>query len=213
MDPFEVRDEALFRAPMTFRLPGYVAREAELDLVPGSIENPEPLRDEFGLLWTIYRNFPRIIREYVAYALEHISGASKSVSPSQAGYGTVPELVVYGGLLKRGYDPQVTRSKGFYFQSSMLGGRVPGGAVVDFLVIVGSGERVGVRVQSKFHALQDPFGLGTQKVYADEAQRLRLLTNRTITRLVDVNLPPLRALENGPEAAVYREFERILYGR
>lgn len=164
-----------------------------------------PETDQFGLSIEIFRYVSQLGREFIAAAIEDM-GASKLISPAQQDIGTIPEVCVYGGLLKHGYRPnQDWGPKGFIFQSNQLGGRVPGGAVVDFNVYNGF-EKVGVRVQGAFHAEDSSFG-GGEKVEADELQRLRLLANTEIDRLVDVNVN--RELENGTSEQVAYELYRI----
>lgn len=167
--------------------------------------------DEFGLSYELYRYYPKLSRQYIATAIEHVGG-DKLTPPIQQGIGTAPELVIIGGLLERDFDFQGIRgNRSFYFQSEELGGRRPGGAVVDVMVYIG-GEKIGVRVQSRWHALNEPFFQGRAKVEEDKRQLLRLLSNAQIDRIVDVNQPPQLVLETGPDALVLREFDRIITG-
>ena len=193
------------------RVRGFSRRPAGLTRAVDRLQQPEQETDEYGLKWTLYRNYPKRSRYYVSIALAYLR-KPRDKSPITLGIGTIPELVVFGGLLRRDYTFNGLTQGSFYFQSEQLGGReVPGGAVVDFLVWIG-GEKVGVRVQGKYHALDNPFYVGREKVEEDELQRTKLLARAGFTRLVDVNEAPRYALEKGPDAAVEQEFRRIETG-
>lgn len=180
-------------------------------LNPDDLMQPEQVTDEYGLLWSLYRNYPARSRYYVSIALEFLK-KPKNVSPQAMGVATIPELVCFGGLLRRNYRFNSMGPGSFFFQSEQMGGReVPGGAVIDFLVYVGN-EKVGVRVNGKFHALDSPFYTGRQKVEEDRLQQIKLLARAGFTRLVDVNEAPRYFFEKGPDPMVEQEFRRIELG-
>lgn len=171
-----------------------------------------PIRDEYGLgPWA--QKFPKIIRYYVSIALR-ATGGSLDEHPQSKGYGTVPELVVMGGLLLRHF--QATRNgffgssaRAFTFQTKLLGGRQPGGAVSDF-VVFNCGITTAVRVNSIYHSLENPFG-GVEAYNRNLVQGLRLWATNYIDRVIDVNLPEKGfPLENGPDSLVLEDFRRIL---
>lgn len=193
-----------FTRPRRFPVFEHPHLEASLERV----RQVEQATDEFGLAYELYRYYPRTSRQYIARALEFLR-VSKRVSLQEQGIGTGPEMVVFGGLLYRGFLPYGGGPRTFVFQSSQLGGReLPGGAVVD--IVVNIGENVGVRVQGKFHRLDNPFGTGGAESEEDERQRIRLLSYGAVDRLVDVNRN--LELERGPDPLVEREFDRILRG-
>lgn len=171
-----------------------------------------PIRDQYGLAaWA--QRFPNEVRRRLAVALRR-TGGSLDHPPTTAGYGTVPELVVMGGLFELGFKSAPRgfighSNRSFIFQSKLLGGRKPGGAVADFIVF-NNLVTTAVRVDSIYHNLESPFGGGvaTEK---DKIQALRLQAEPFVDRVVDVNRKEDGyPLEHGPEAAINRDFLRIL---
>lgn len=147
--------------------------------------------------------------EYLREAYEYFK-LDPRVPPTHQEWGTIPEMVVMGGLIERNFEYGQHFGRGFDFQSELLGGRnLPGGAVVD-VVVYHNARVVGVRVQSVFHGLRSPFGGGGAKVEEDINQRIRLETRGSLDGVVDVNAN--QELELGPDPLVDREFERILEG-
>lgn len=195
------------RVPLPSRpkLPGGNWRPHNETRIPEAVE---PARDEFGLNNEVFGRYPKACRRYVAIALRHF-GLPFDVTPK--GFATIPELVMVGMLLDRGFQSQTINSnRSFNFQSHELGGRQPGGAVVDVAVYYG-GEAIAVRVQSAFHGLDFPFGTGGAKFEEDQRQRARLWSHGLFDRVVDVNRPEDGGpLENGSEALLNREFDRVL---
>lgn len=199
------------RRPARPRLPGN--NRAATGAVPqGRIGVADT--DEFGLSRDIFGHLPPRARQYLARAYTHW-GLDKMVAPihqqmpggDTGNAGTIPEMVFYGGLLERNMLP----FKDFQFQHELLGGRdLPGGAVADFIVFV-NGEKVGVPVQSPFHAETFVFA-GLAKVNLDLNQQVRLTSRGAIDRVVLVNEPPSHYLEAGPDVMVDREFRRVLIG-
>lgn len=176
-------------------------------------EEKDPV-DEFGLDLSLYGRFPLAIRRYVNLTIERL-GISKDQPPQNVGFGTVPELVFYGMLLEAGFTPtqrgfldQTARS--FIFQSQLLGGRQPGGAVADFVVFRGD-RTIAVRVQSVFHAERNPFGSGGAKAEEDRNQRIRLESAGFIHAVVDVNRErDGYPLEHGPLVLMKEDRRRVL---
>lgn len=170
------------------------------------IPSIESLTDSYGL-GPGYQTYPDRSRFYIAMAVRYL-GLNPMVSPRP--FATIAELVVFGMLLYAGFHhyvgPEPTDGT-FIFQSYELGGRQPGGAVLDFVVFHNG--QVGIRVQSVFHSDQSPFGNGAGDLRERE-QELRLL-GQGFVRIVDVN-QPVRGypLENGPNEAVDQELDRIL---
>ena len=175
-------------------------------------QQEDPIRDEFGLAKWAAR-FPREVRRLLSIGLIAYGG-SLDHSPDTNGYGTVPELVVLGGLIELGFRSAPNGFIGhsahcFVFQSALFGGRKPGGAVADFIVF-NMHRTLAVRVDSIFHSLDDPFG-GARAVERDKVQGLRLLAAPFIDRVIDVNqAEDGHPLENGPEMMIRRDFLRIL---
>ncbi len=171
--------------------------------------------DEFGLDTKVFGAYCTAIRKYIAKAYEffhldkRVAPTHQLVTASVNGSGTIPEMVTVGGLLERGFTYGGHGTRSFAYQSQALGGRIPGGAVVDVLVIINA-RHIGVRVQSIFHAPTSPFS-GLAKVEEDERQRLRLLATVQIDAVVDVNRDiDGYPLEQGPDPMVEREFDRIM---
>ena len=208
----------LFEKPRKWSKPRKLSRfsaRRRADVPTGKPLAGQLATDEFGLSYELYRYTPHLSRQYVARALEHL-GLSKRISPTQQGTGTIPELVVYGGLLARGFHDYTVGGggghgigpRGFVFQHPALGGRSRhGGSVIDVKVFF-MGERIAVRVQGKFHALDGPRPDGGAKVTSDQLQVQRLGAESDIDRVVDVNVN--FELEHGPDMLVLGEFERIL---
>lgn len=169
--------------------------------------------DEFGLTNTIYNKFPKATRYYVSVALTALN-LPTDIPPQAQGFGTIPELCIYGGLLERGYKRSSNGfvdapGRSFIFQSRLLGGRVPGGAVADFVVFT-AGVTIAVRVESIFHSVGQPFGSGGVKIEEDYLQRLRLESAGFIDMVIDVNRASTGfCLENGPDVLVEDDFRRI----
>ncbi len=166
--------------------------------------------DEFGLGWWAHE-LPRLARQYIARAYEefHLDKRYQPIEVyGQGSSGTVPEAVLHGGLLSRGYGFR-KGSPSFDFQDPRLGGRkLPGGAVVD-LVVYERGRVGGVRVSSIYHSLQDPFGRGGSETEEARQQRVRLLARGGLDWVLDVNLPPQFCLEHGPDPAIDADLDRI----
>jgi hypothetical protein len=149
--------------------------------------------DEFGLAYELYRNVSPLGRRYIAHALETL-GYSKLISPSQQSPATIPELVVYGGLLLRGFRDfsgpdgggRGAGPKGFVFRqvhgSKMLG-RI---AEVDFTLYLGMSVTA-VMVDGAFHSADHPAGLGGAAMVKDRRQWQGLLALLDITRVLSVN--------------------------
>lgn len=178
-------------------------------------EPPQPGRavtDEFGLSVEKYKGVPRISRQYLALAYRHL-GLDPSVSAVEnmsAVAGTLPEMVFYGALLARGFSDTARTARSFAFQSFELGGRrVPGGAVVDFVVFINN-RAIGVRVDSVYHNAANPFGLGGAEIQASILQKERLEARANLS-IEDVNLAALGyPLENGPDQLVDYDIDRVL---
>lgn len=192
-------------------------RPGQLDLPSARIEEPPTEAeqvDRYGLALNLYGRFPLSVRHFCNIALEYLR-IPKDVPPQQVGFGTVPELVFYGLLLDAGYRParngflgRSTRS--FLFQSRLLGGRVPGGAVSDFVVFTAR-RSVAVRVQSVFHDERNPFGSGGAKSEEDRRQRIRLVSTNYISAVVDVNRPDDGLpLEQGPWVRITNDLRRVV---
>jgi hypothetical protein len=183
---------------------------------------PETGNDEFGFSLSVFGRFPRIIRYYLSIAYDY-ANLDKRQTPSQQGLvggdrgvaGTVPEMVFFGMLLDAGF--RISQSgffgktpRSFLFQSRLLGGRVPGGAVSDFVVFI-NGRTIAVRIHSVFHEERNPFGSGGAKSEEDKRQRIKLRSAGYLDNVVDVNrasdgLP----LENGPAALVRNDLRRVM---
>lgn len=166
--------------------------------------------DEFGLGWWA-RELPTRARQYIARAYEEFH-YDKRYQPievyGQGSSGTIPEAVLHGGLLSRGYGFR-HGSPSFDFQDPELGGRkLPGGAVVD-VIVYQNGRKGGVRVSSIYHSTADPFGKGGSETEEARQQRIRLLARGTLDWVLDVNLAPEFCLENGPDFLIDRDLDRI----
>lgn len=192
-------------------LPGGRRDPALLDTQgPAKIESPV---DEFGLARSIYERFPREQRRLISLAFAEVGGNKRGRPPFGA---TVVEFIMFGLLLDHGFAYRqgvIGGSRSFTFQSYELGGRQPGGAVVDFMVYHNAlhGRGIAVRVQSVFHDLRDPFGGGGQVNVIEARLRQQLLGTFYVDRVVDVNVPPERVLETttSPER-LHREMLRVL---
>ena len=172
----------------------------------------DPIRDQFGLgKWAA--RFPPEVRRLLVIALRS-TGGSLDHPTSPVGYGTVPELVILGGLLERGFTSSRSGFIGhsvhsFIFQSKLLGGRKPGGAVADFIVF-NQHRTIAVRVDSIYHNPESPFG-GAAATERDLVQAARLIGEPFIDRVVDVNRrEDGYPLEHGPGMLIRRDFERIM---
>ncbi len=180
--------------------------------VKAEVKRAEPGVDEFGLDPGIFGRYPRKSRQYCALALEFLK-MPKDVTPSSLvfGGGTIPEMVMFGGLLARGYVYNGGPPKGFAFQRDVLGGRaIAGGGAVEDIVVYRAGRVIAVPVQSVFHGVDNPFGGGLSKIYSDREQQVRVLSRGRVDAVVPVNEPERGSvLENGPDAAVDHEFTRI----
>lgn len=145
----------------------------------------KPLVDQFGLSVNWSEDLGLRVREWMARAYDYLKFDKRFPPSGQGGFGssgTIPEIAMMGGLLTEGLVP----FQDFEFQSEAMGGRrFPGGAVLDFLVYR-NGLRVGVRVESVFHASDFVFA-GNAKVVEDEGQRIRLLSGGSVDRVVAVN--------------------------
>jgi hypothetical protein len=165
--------------------------------------------DQYGLSVETFGTLPSICRRYLSTAYDKY-GLPKDVTPTQLGFGTIPEIVFMGGLLVRGYRPNMAMGGGFVFQSELLGGRrLPGGTVADFTVFVGN-RVIAVYVDSFFHSPQNPFG-GAAKIEQEVRLRLRLLSRAQVDAVIRVSrVEEGNPLEKGPAFLVYRDFERVL---
>jgi hypothetical protein len=193
--------------------------------VPALPEEREPAvtgNDEYGFALDVFGRFPRDVRYYLDIAYEYI-GLNKQQTPTQQTMaqgdrgqaGTVPELVFFGLLLDNGftYAPRgflAPTTRSFIFQSRLLGGRVPGGAVADFVVF--HNRRVlAVRIHSIFHDERNPFGTGGSKSEEDRRQRIKLVSAGYIDNVVDVNRSIDGApLENGPGHLIRNDLRRVM---
>ena len=202
-----------FERPAVYRRPARFGGTKPFEPVPIAELAPyESPRDRYGLpLLTWAGKYGDRVREYLALCYEFF-GYDKDIPPIQQGTfgssGSTPELVFFGGLLKRGLRYGVD----FQFQSDALGGRqMPGGAVIDFIVYA-NGLRVGVRVDSVFHSSSFVWA-GRSKVFEDEEQRIRLLARSTVDRVMEVNRRsdayPLEGGQNS-DLLVDRDFDRVL---
>jgi hypothetical protein len=168
-----------------------------------------PLTDQFGLALSWSEGLGNRQRSWLALAYEEL-GFDKRIPPSQQGNygssGTIPEMVFLGGLLSRG----LRHIEDYEFQSEALGGRrFPGGAVLDFLVYT-NGLRVGVRVESVFHASDFVFA-GNAKVREDDSQRIRLESSGVVDRVVQVNRQSDGyPLEGASESLADADLDRVL---
>ena len=106
-----------------------------------------------------------------------------------SGEGTIPERMLYGWLVRHNIE--------FSYQESVLGGRNPGGAVLDF-VIYDSAVPIVIRVQSYWH-------MGAAAQWADDIQMENLLDLGY--RVEDVDEGDL----NTPEK-VDKTMRGVLYG-
>jgi hypothetical protein len=169
-----------------------------------------PIRkDQFGLAVAWSEELGLRVRQWMARAYEYLD-FDKNVPPSRQGHfgssGTIPEIAFMGALLTEGLVP----FEDFEFQSEAMGGRrFPGGAVLDFLVYV-NGLRVGVRVESVFHASDFIFA-GNAKVNEDESQRIRLQSSGAVDRVVAVNRQSDGyCLEGANDALADADLRRVL---
>jgi hypothetical protein len=183
------------KLPSRPKLPARPALGKRFELPAFPLPEAKPRdTDEYGL-GTWAAEIGPTARGYLARAYSYLK-LDKAITPTaqsspiaevNAGAGTVPELVFFGGLLARNFTSNGYGSRTFQFQSYQLGGRkVPGGAVVDFVLYLG-GRVIGVRVDSVFHGLSDPFGRGASEVEEAASQRRRLLASSGLDTVVDVN--------------------------
>lgn len=166
--------------------------------------------DEFGLSTKLYGDFPREQRRLIAKMIRFF-GAPKNARPPAA--ASVAEAIFFGLLLDHDFQYRegvTSGSRNFIFQSYELGGRQPGGSVVDFLVYYNH-VAIAVRVQSVFHDARDPFGGGGQVQVVEQRLKDQLKSSFFIHEVVDVNQPPARVLETAEDpAVVHREIERVM---
>ena len=189
------------------RIPG--APRVRIARVPlPSLRQQDRAVDQFGLgPWA--KDLNDAIKSYIGevYRFFHIDPMLQPSGFFGAGAGTIPELVVFGFLLRQGYQYNHTGPRGFRFQGDEIGGRqTAGGAVVDIEVFTGT-RRVAVRVNSIFHQANDPFG-GGKAVWANEEQRIRLMGSHRFDVVMDVSQN--RELELGPAEAIEADLRRIL---
>lgn len=201
-----------FRRPSKPALPGMPKGWDAAAPVPlPKVEAGQHELDEFGLPRTAYADLSPLGRAWLARAYEWF-GTVKTIAPTQQGMGTVPEMVLFGGLLEAGFTPGKRGPRGFLFQSAVLGGRATagGGAVLDFSVHH-NGRVVAVGVDSLFHAPNNPFG-GRAKTVEDERQRLRTLTRGAVDVSITVNrFIDGHPLEHGPDQLVRADLQRVLH--
>lgn len=197
--------------PRLPKLPGGIPAVdlATLEEAPASGQ----IVDEFGLALSIYERFPREQRRLIAKAFSEVGGDKRGKPPLGA---TIVEWIVFGLLLDHNFSyrqGQVGGARSFTFQSYELGGRQPGGSVVDFMVYHNAihGRGIAVRVQSVFHDLRNPFGGGGQVQQVEARLKRQLMATFFVDRVVDVNRPPERVLETSPSSVrVHQEMWRIL---
>lgn len=192
--------------PALPRLPGGVPRVETFTF--GELKAGQPLRDEYGLPPS-YQNYGPEQRRLIRRAFQ---GAGYPVTEKPPLRATIPEWIFFGLLLDWTFEWRQGVMGGyrhFTFQSYELGGRQPGGAVVDFMVYY-NGTAVAVRVHSVYHEAVSPFGDGGQKSVTDTRSRLQLMASRFISRVVDVNSSPERALEVGSRQQVQAEIHKVL---
>lgn len=179
-------------------------------------EAQQPLTDQYGLSVEVFGELPSLARKYIARAFDEL-GLDKRITPTRqmlpsgdrGAAGTIPEMIFFGGLLEHGYGFRVI-GKGFEFQSELLGGRIPGGSVADFLIFNGP-RQTAVFVQSFFHSYASPFA-GGSKVEEDRLLFLRLQSLHGITAVVTVNDPDWGfPLEHGSAPMIRREIERAIH--
>lgn len=195
------------RLPSLPRKPALPSRGRARERLTGGPEARGQATDEFGLSVTVFGKLPGLARQFLALSLEELH-ASKMVTPTQQGLGTIPEMIFFGGLLSYGFGFRKS-GKGFDFQSDLLGGRIPGGSVTDFLIFNGP-RRIAVFVQSPFHSYALPFA-GGAKVEDDRNLFLRLQAYAGISAVIGVNQPDWGyPLERGPAMLIRREIERAI---
>lgn len=197
-----------YQLPKLVKPTAPVPRTTQLPIPPTA----EGLTDEYGLATSVYARFPDAVRFYLNIGLEAY-GLPKDKAPGLIGFGTVPELCMFGLLIDNGFRLAKfgfygRNARSFLYQSDLLGGRMPGGAVADFVIYV-NGLVIPVRVQSVFHDVNMPFGGGGRKEGEDELQRYMLNSQSFVTTTVDVNLGSMGyPLEKGNWVQVKREFRR-----
>lgn len=171
------------------------------------VPTPQPLTDQYGLSITVFGHYPAASRRAIAIGLKHF-GLPLDRNPSP--FATAAEMVMMGLFLDAGLTHYVGNDPAegtFVFQSYELGGRQPGGAVVDFVVFRGG--TIGVRVQSIFHAANSPFANGAGG-FRERFQEIRLLGSG-FRAVIDVNEPGRGyPLEQGPDSEVRYELVRVL---
>ena len=199
-----------WQVPSLPRLPSLPSGgRGELGALPELKQPKDRSTDQYGLSMETFGTLPSICRRYLSTANEKY-GLPKDVTPTQLGFGTIPEIVFMGGLLVRGFRPNMPLGGGFVFQSELLGGRrLPGGTVADFTVYVGN-RVVAVYVDSFFHSAQNPFG-GAAKIEQEVRLRLRLLSRAGVDAVIRVSrVEEGNPLEHGPAILVERDFQRVL---
>lgn len=198
------------KLPSLPRIPSRTKAPAPVEMARP--ETREQETDEYGLSAEMVETMSPLARQYLARCMEFV-GLNKRESPTRQGFGTIPECVLFGGLLERGFTFGNAGPQSFEYQSKLLGGRrVPGGTVIDVLIYSGN-RRIAVYVDSIFHSLENPFG-GLSKIYTDDARFIRALGAPSIDALVRVNRGSAGyPLENGPDAVILHEFDRMLHAR
>lgn len=196
------------RRPHRFAKARVIERRSAFRVIPmPEVEFEGALTDTHGLSIAVFGELSYQGRYLVAKCLDFL-GMPKDRSPS--GVITIPECVFFGLCLEYGltWDGGYGNDNSFSFQSWELGGRQPGGAVVDF-VIWQSGKPVAVRVQSVFHAAGSPFSSESGPM-RERDQEVRLLAEG-FSRVVDVNRPEDGLpLESKDGSRIYGEMERAL---
>ncbi len=196
--------------PRLPRRPALPSRGPSVVLPVPEIEGRTDETDQFGLALSVFGELPTLSRRYIARAFDHV-GADKTITPTHQGLGTIPEMVLFGGLLVEGFVPNQPYGKAFIFQSQFLGGRMPGGSVADFLVL-NQNRRIAVMVHSFFHSAQSPFG-GAAKQAEEALLYQRIVGSGQADVVVLVNHPADNTpLETGPDALVRRDVMRAING-
>jgi hypothetical protein len=197
--------------PRIPRLPGGRVRGAALpSLQPKGLPDDQNT-DEHGLNRRMVALMSPLARLALSRAYEYWHMDKRqppSVFFTAGSSGTMPELVFFGLLLLYGYQPG-QGAQHFVFQKALLGGRVPGGSLADFVVFNGP-RPIAVYVDSFYHSLANPFGAG-QKRWRDKILFERVLSRATISEIRIVNGERYGyPLENGPDSLIRLEIESVL---